>query len=118
MFLFVVLAALCFGQASDVTGKWIYSMDTPNGPMPVTLDLKVEGSQLTGTVAAADRLLKIEKGSVEGGVVKFSVKRERPDGGAMVYEMTGKVEGSVMKGSTTADMGGEKVTQDWEAKKQ
>jgi hypothetical protein len=114
----VLLTAVCFGQSSPVAGKWGYNMDTPNGSVPVTLDLKVEGGKVTGTVATGERSFPIQTGTVEGNAVKLMFRRDRPQGGSMTYEIAGKVDGNVMKGSTVADVNGEKVTQEWEAKRQ
>lgn len=112
-------AVLLAGQAADVvSGKWQYMMETPDGQAPVILDLKVEGSEVKGTVSTGPRVLTIKTGKVEGGVITLTVSRDRPQGGAMTYQITGKVEGSTMKGTTEADMDGQKVTQEWEAKKQ
>lgn len=92
-------------------------METPDGAIPVTLDLKAEGAKLTGTVSTGGRDFPIESGSVEGNTIKLTIKRER-QGGAAVYQITGKAEGKTMKGTTVADLAGEKMTQEWEAKKQ
>lgn len=117
--IFLFLAAIALPQSDAVNGKWMYTMDTPDGQVPVTLELKVDGKQVTGFVSTGpERRFKIENGTFEDGVVKVTVKRDRPSGGVMTYQLSGKVEGSVMKGTTVADMNGEKVTQEWEAKKQ
>lgn len=118
LLLLLICAGLCVSQAQTVAGKWGYTMDTPNGAVPITLDLKVDGNKVTGTVASGERSFPIENGEVDGGTVKLTFKRDRPQGGTMAYQITGKVEGNVMKGTTVADMDGEKVTQHWEAKRQ
>ena len=38
--------------AADVTGKWVGNVETPNGPLELTYDLKADGETLTGTVAS------------------------------------------------------------------
>ena len=47
------------------------------------------------------RTLEIENGSVDGDKIKFTLKRERPSGGAITYEMTGTVSGDKMEGSAS-----------------
>ncbi len=42
--------------AADVTGKWVGSVDTPNGPLEVTYELKADGETLTGTRGERDGL--------------------------------------------------------------
>jgi carbon monoxide dehydrogenase subunit G len=39
--------------AADVTGKWVGSVETPNGPLELTYEFKAEGDALNGTVASA-----------------------------------------------------------------
>lgn len=93
-------------------------METPNGNVPVAIDLKTEGNRLTGTIAAGDQSFTIENGTVTGSAIKFTFKRARPQGGTMNYEVSATVNGATMKGATVADMDGQKVTQDWEAKRE
>ena len=38
--------------AAGVAGKWLMSLDTPNGTMNPSLDLKVEGEKVTGTLSS------------------------------------------------------------------
>jgi hypothetical protein len=66
--------------------------------------LKVEGEKLTGKIVfEGSRTLEITEGKVEGGALRFTIKRERPGGGSMTYRMAGKVDGQSMKGTATAD---------------
>lgn len=110
------LAALAV--AADVSGEWVFRMPTPNGEMEAKLTMKVDGNKLSGTfVFEGDRKLEISNGTVDGRKLKFTVKRDRPSGGFMIYEMTGAVEGDQIKGMTEADMDGQKVTQEWSAKR-
>ena len=104
--------------AASVNGEWLFRMPSPNGEMEAQLVLKTEGQQLSGTFTFAEnRKLTISDGSVSGNDLKFTVKRDRPSGGVMVYKMTGKVNGSAIAGSTETDMDGQNVTQEWSAKR-
>jgi hypothetical protein len=117
--LLTLFAALSFAQDAVISGKWTYTMETPNGDMPVVLDLKAEGNRLTGTISAGgERTFAIENGTISGSAIQFSFKRERPQGGSMAYEVSGTVAGNSMKGKTTADVDGQKITMDWEAKRE
>lgn len=40
--------------AADVTGTWTGSIDTPNGPVPVTYVFKNDGGMLSGTTTGPD----------------------------------------------------------------
>lgn len=79
------------------------------GGVEVTADLtlRVDGEKLTGEFAfnGGSRKLSITNGSVKGQDVKFTIQRDRPQGGSMTYEMTGKLEGNSMKGSASSEMG-------------
>jgi hypothetical protein len=104
MLLAVFLACSFAAVAEDtVTGEWNYKMDTPQGEVTAAMSLKVEGGKLTGKFTfEGNRVLEITEGTVKGDTLKFTVKRNRPEGGSMTYKMTAKVEGKSMKGSSTA----------------
>jgi SAM-dependent methyltransferase len=105
-------------QGGTVDGEWVFTMPTPNGDMDAKLTLKTNGKVLSGTfVFAENRRLEIQDGTIEGKLMKFTVKRDRQSGGVMVYKMTGTVDGDQIKGSTEADMDGQAVTQEWKAKR-
>ena len=68
----VALAAF----AADVTGKWTYEMQGRNGAMTATLNLKADGSNLTGTVSGRGGDTPITDGKVDGDNLSFNVVRE------------------------------------------
>ena len=118
LILLTTFAAISLAQTSPITGKWTYTMmESSQGP-PITMDLKVDGTKVTGMVTLGDRKFAIESGTATADSVKFTIKRERPQGGTAVYEMSGKVSGDSMKGSTVAKMDSGEMNQDWEAKRQ
>ncbi len=103
--LLVVFLACSFAAVAEdlVTGEWNYKMDTPQGEVTAAMSLKVEDGKLTGKFTfEGSRVLEITEGTVEGDTLKFTVKRNRPEGGSMTYKMTAKIEGKSMKGSSTA----------------
>ncbi len=85
--------------------------------MGALLTLKVDGETLTGTFDFDGRKLEISNGTVKGNELKFTVKRERPSGGTMVYEMAGTVDGDSIKGTTKTVMDGQEATSTWAAKR-
>jgi hypothetical protein len=117
--LFVLMSAgWALAQDVNLDGEWVFTMPTPQGEMAAKLVLKTDGEKLSGTFTfEGDRKLEIEKGTVKGNKLDFTVKRDRPQGGVMIYKMTGTVEGSQIKGSTETDMDGQNVTSDWSAKR-
>jgi hypothetical protein len=117
LILLLTLTALCLFADDSVGGKWTYTMETPMGDVVVDFDLKLDGKAVTGTVAAGERSFPVQNGTYEDGVLKMSCTRDRPQGGTMVYKFEAKLDGAVLKGTTEADVDGEKVTQQWEAKR-
>lgn len=117
-----ILLSLCLFAAvvclaADVSGEWNFTMPTPQGEMGALLTLKADGETLTGTFDFEGRKLEISNGTVKGNELKFTVKRERPSGGTMVYEMTGTVDGDSIKGTTKTVMDGQDATSTWAAKR-
>ena len=94
------------GQASkvDVTGKWIFTVETSAGSGTPTVTLKQDGDKLTGhysseTLGEADL-----QGEVKGSQVKFAFNASA-QGASLTVVYTGTVEAKdSMKGSV--DLGG------------
>ncbi len=95
-------------------GEWNWVMSSPFGEVKAKAVMKSEDGKLTGAFWLSEsRKLEIESGSVDGDKIKFTLKRERPSGGAMTYEMTGTVSGDKMEGSASvAEMS---ASQKWTA---
>ncbi len=104
--------------ASPFDGAWIFSMSSPQGDVPADLTMKMENGKLTGTfVFEGGRKLEIVDGTVNGKTATFTVKRDRPSGGTMVYKMTGTVDGNNIKGTTATEMDGQAANAEWSAKR-
>ena len=89
---FVVLLAAAVAFAADVTGTWKASMNGPNGPSEITLNLKADGNTLLGTVKAMDSETKIENGKIDGDKISFETN---PQFGKILH--TGTVSGDEIK---------------------
>lgn len=105
--------------ASDLTGDWVATLPGPNGdPVDLPFSLKQDGANLTGRFARPDgRWLDLRDGKVEGSKFSWTIKRDRPGGESMTYDMSGKVEGAKLVGSTKTEMGGTPVQIEWTAKR-
>ena len=92
-----VLLAAVAALAADVTGSWTVTVETPNGTRQSTLDLKQDGSNLTGAMHSqiGDAPLT---GTVSGDQVSFSITRER-DGQSFKIDYSAKIEGTKMTGT-------------------
>jgi hypothetical protein len=132
LFVTTLLLVIAFvAVAADVTGKWTYEQaGRQGGPArQVTITLKQDGSNLTGTVPGGmgrgggggggtpPPEVAITNGKVDGDKVSFEVKREF-QGNAMVTKYEGTVSGSEMKLKITRPgRDGESTTTEVTAKK-
>ena len=79
--------------AADLNGKWKAEFTTPDGTQRVNIfTFKVEGANLTGTVAGTQDETPIKNGKVAGDEISFTA--ERPFG---TFTYNGKVTGSEIK---------------------
>jgi hypothetical protein len=95
--LFWSLAAMALlayaAYAAAVDGTWKGTVDTPAGTFEITLALKADGDQLTGTVQGGPAAeMKIEEGKIDGDKVSFIVNMEF---GKLTY--AGTVSGDDLK---------------------
>ena len=112
------MAVAAFG-ADSLNGNWAFSMAGPQGPVDAKMAIEQKDATFTGTVEfPGGRSLKITEGAMDGTKVTFTVKRERQDGGSMVYKLSGDVDGSKIKGSAETEMGGQVQKIEWSATKQ
>jgi len=102
LFVTTILLAVTFClMAADASGKWVFEQEGRNGSMQVTLNLKVDGAALTGTVSQPGRdgnamETPISDGKVEGNNVSFTVKREF-NGNSFVTSYKGTLDGDSLK---------------------
>ena len=79
--------------AADVSGKWKAEFTTPDGtPRVNTFTFKVNGDNLTGTVAGSQDETPIKDGKINGDRISFSA--ERPFGS---FTYTGNISGNEIK---------------------
>jgi hypothetical protein len=98
---FAALAIL----GADVSGKWTAEMKMPNGnSRPVTMTLKADGTNLTGSVSGRNGDTPISDGKVNGDDVSFTVVREF-NGNQMKMNYKGKVQGDKIHFTVTREGG-------------
>ena len=118
----IALVATIALMAADVSGKWTFEQQGRNGSMTVTLNLKADGGNLTGTVSGGmgrgGGEAEISDGKVDGNNVSFTVKREF-NGNSFVTTYKGTVDGDTMKLDVTRPGrgGGERMTNTVTAKR-
>jgi len=117
-FAFLVALTTAAAAQSPADGKWTFTMDSQMGQVNGQVELKSEGGKLTGTFTLdGGRVLQITNGTVSGADLAFDLVRDRPSGGTMTYNMTGKVDGDTINGAARADMGGQTVELPWVMKR-
>lgn len=80
--------------ASDATGKWNLSVDTPQGPFMMVFDLKAEGDKLTGSMSNDFMgTTPISDGTVNGSELAFRLTLDGGPGGPMTINYKGTVKG-------------------------
>jgi ABC-type uncharacterized transport system permease subunit len=80
-----------------VQGKWNITIKTPMGDKSGVLDLKIEGSALTGSMSGADHYAAISDGKVQGNQLSWSAKITKPM--RMSLKFTATVEADRISGS-------------------
>ncbi len=83
-----------------VDGKWEITVNSPMGPQKSTLELKTDGSTLTGSGSGAQGSVSIQNGKVDGNNVSWSISVTSPF--PMTLEFTGAVDGEKISGSVKA----------------
>jgi hypothetical protein len=101
----IVLLLLCSLStsvlAADITGKWTGQMvlGVAAHTIPFTLDLKLDGSALTGTICAGDcsdgKLQPILNPKIDGENISFDVATDDP--GLPKIDFQGTVSGNAIK---------------------
>jgi hypothetical protein len=87
------------------------TFESPRGTRTQTLTLEQDGGAIKGTLEGRRGPAPLE-GSVTGNEIKFTVKRETPNG-TFTLEYTGTVDGDAMKGKVHS----ERFDGEWTAKR-
>jgi hypothetical protein len=118
----VIMSILLIGAAfvfaggvsaqKTVAGEWDAQFNTPGGPQPLKLILKVDGEKLTGTAKRSRGDVALT-GTVKGDDITFAYTIEY-NGNAVTLTFTGKVKGDTMSGTVSFN---ESASDDWSAKR-
>jgi hypothetical protein len=83
--------------AADIDGKWVGSIDTPNGAMAVTYTFKADGDKLTGAAEGPDgSQLAFTDGKIDGNKLSFNLSLDL-GGGPVTFVYTGELTGTELK---------------------
>ena len=85
--------------ALNISGTWNLSLNSPQGPMDVTLTVTQNGTNLTGTTSSAVGNADIVEGTLNGNNFHFTINLNSPEIGSLSVTFTGTVQGNRMSGS-------------------
>jgi hypothetical protein len=80
-----------------VQGKWNITIKTPMGDKSGVLDLKIEGTTLTGSLSDAEHYAAISDGKVEGNKLSWSANITKPM--RISFKFTATVEADRISGA-------------------
>ena len=80
-----------------VDGKWNVTIKTPAGDKSGVLELKTEGTILTGSMSGPDHFAQINEGKVNGNQLSWSAKITKPM--RLSLKFTATVEADRMSGA-------------------
>lgn len=99
---FVLLAAVT-AFAADVTGKWVAQIPGRGGQTrELTINLKADGNNLTGSVTTPRGDLPISEGKVDGDTIAFAQVLEF-NGNSIKLLYKGKISGDEIKFTRARD---------------
>ncbi|MCY4016337.1 MAG: hypothetical protein OXE80_06740 [Gammaproteobacteria bacterium] len=107
LFLALVFLAGCASAPPPAVGVWGVNMDTPLGPIPVTLTLNADGSGMMSADPLGDA--PVADVMYDGANVSFSTEIDA-QGQTVMLDFSGAVEGDTLDGAFATDFGDLQVT--------
>ena len=89
---------------TDVTGTWLYVVNTPMGRQESTLTLRQDGQRLTGENVTAMGTIQVEDGRIESDSLSWIMNMKVPF--PMKLEVSATVDADGMTGGVKAGMFG------------
>jgi hypothetical protein len=111
----VAVAAVAAAQGVNVTGTWIFTVETGGGSGTPTLTFKQDGEKLTGHYSSQTLGEADFTGTVKGNAVQFNFNANA-QGTEIDVVYAGTVDGNTMKG--TVNMAGGQLSGTFSGKKQ
>jgi hypothetical protein len=113
--LVAALAMPAVAQSVNVTGKWVFDVQTGGGSGQPTVTFKQDGEKLTGHYSSQTLGEADFTGTVKGNAIQFTFNAEA-QGQQIDVAYSGTVDGNTMKG--TVNMAGGQLTGSFTGKKQ
>jgi lysophospholipase L1-like esterase len=104
---------------ANLSGEWNWTTAGPDGqPVVGLLVLEQKGAKITGKFARGENAwLEFKDGVLNGADFKWTVRRDRPTGGTMTYEMTGTLKDGKITGNTSTTVDGQPTKSPWSAER-
>lgn len=83
---------------ADVDGTWNCTMTSPMGAGSVTLTLRTEGSDLSGTLVSDQGTMEFTGGTVDGNDLSWTVSVQQPM--PIQIETTATIDGDTLNGTS------------------
>lgn len=115
LLLAVALTVTAAAQGVNVTGKWVFDVQTSGGSGQPTVTFKQDGEKLTGHYSSQTLGEADFTGTVKGNAIQFTFNAEA-QGQQIDVAYSGTVDGNTMKG--TVNMAGGQLTGSFTGKKQ
>ncbi|MBL8124953.1 MAG: hypothetical protein JNJ39_12670 [Blastocatellia bacterium] len=114
IFVFVLVLVFADGVLAQksVEGEWDAVFNTPGGPRPFKLVLKVDGEKLTGTAKRANGDVPVS-GTLKGNDIMFAYTISY-NGNDVTLTYSGKVNGDTMSGNVSFN---DTAGDEWSAKR-
>lgn len=101
----IALTALCLlaqdKSASKIAGSWTVNMETPHGPMEASMELKQDGSSISGSMQTEMFGVTPLSGTLDGNKLELTIDIESHQ---VKFKISGTVDESGISGTT--EMGG------------
>jgi hypothetical protein len=98
---------------ASIAGKWNLTVETPQGSMANTLEIKLDGKKVTGSLTSQMGTAAIE-GEFADGKLAFSMMFESPNGNFQIgWSGVLKADGTMAGTAAVGDMG----TMNWVAER-
>ena len=92
--------------AGGVAGTWVLRVNSPQGPLEVTLKLQQFGIDIAGTLSSPFGTVDISEGTLSGAELKFKANINPSGTGNFIVSFTAILQGAAMKGSADAGIMG------------
>lgn len=112
IFAFVLVFVVVASAQKSVDGEWDAVFNTPGGPRPFKLILKVDGEKLTGTAKRANGDVPVS-GTIKGNDIMFAYTISY-NGNDVTLTYSGKVNGDTMSGNVSFN---DTAGDEWSAKR-